>query len=443
MNSLTVSVEHVIEVLVTRLKIGMYVSALDRPWLETPYLMQGFFINSVEDIENLQALCEYVYVDIERRQRGGALSGHHAFVASSNKGAGRSFVGGGASVNSLIAGGRTRETQRSLEKLFSNRKLTVYQDESSAKREMETARQVCLDLNHCVKGLLEDVVKGRGVDVERIKLAVSPMVDSVLRNPDACMWLARLKNKDSYTYKHSMGASIWAVALGRQIGLPKIDLMLLATGTLLCDIGKLRLSGGLLTKKGKLSSSEFNTIKTHVELGLLILKEDKSINPKVVQVVANHHERYDGSGYPNKRKNNDIPVLARIAAIADCYDAMTSERIYAKAISPSMAVRKLFEWRGKDFQAELVEEFIQSVGLYPAGTLVEINTGEVAIVISESRSRRLRPKVLLLTNEDKSPRLKFCTFDMMSEEECGDSAVFITQSLSPGSFGIDPESIYY
>ena len=122
---------------------------------------------------------------------------------------------------------------------------------------------------------------------------------------------------------------------------------------------------------------------------------------------------------------------------------MTSERIYAKAISPSMAVRKLFEWRDKDFQAELVEEFIQSVGLYPAGTLVELNTGEVAIVLSESRFRRLRPKVLLLTDAAKVRRSKFKSFDMMDEAVCEGDSVFIQHSLHPGSYGIDPESIYY
>lgn len=433
--------DHVIEILVTRLKLGMYVCALDRPWLETPYLMQGFHITTLEDIENLQALCEYVYVDVDKQKRGTEYT-----VSSSQpsvQGKKRAQSASNASVNTIITQGRTPETQHTLEKIFSNRKLVTYLDKTSAKEEMETARQVCMDLNHCVKGVLESVSTGQSIDVEKVKHAVSPMIDSVLRNPDACMWLARLKNKDSYTYKHSMGASIWAVSLGRQIGLPKVDLMLLATGTLLCDIGKLRLPEGLLTKKEKLSTGEFVVVRSHVEMGLLTLENIENVNPKVVQIVANHHERHDGSGYPNKLKGTNIPVLARIAAIADCYDAMTSERIYAKAISPSMAVRKLFEWRNKDFQAELVEEFIQSVGLYPAGTLVELNTGEVAIVISESRSRRLRPKVLLLTDTEKVRRDKFKSFDMMDESVCEGDNVFIQQSLHPGSYGIDPESIYY
>lgn len=438
------TVNNVQEVSVSLLKVGMFVCALDRPWLETPYLMQGFLIRGPDDIEELKKHCEYVYIDIEKQESG------HIYTSNKLEKAHRVAKVNSlnskhqkASVTELISDGRSVKTQEVLEKMFSSRTLVHYKDQTKADEEMENARQVCLDLNDCVKGVLASVSSGRFVDVARVKEAVSPMVDSVLRNPDACMWLARLKNKDSYTYKHSMGASIWSVALGRQIGLPKIDLKVLATGALLCDIGKLRLPEGLLNKNGKLSRGEFAMIRSHVELGLSVLAETENVNPKVVSLVANHHERHDGSGYPNKLKGNDIPVLARIAAIADCYDAMTSDRIYAQAISPSMAVRKLFEWRGKEFQAELVEEFIQSVGLYPAGTLVELNTGEVAIVISESRSRRLRPKVLLLMDADKKPRSKFEIFDMMNNEEGDDEAVFIKQSLGPGDYGIDPESIYY
>ncbi|OUS28930.1 hypothetical protein A9Q99_10575 [Gammaproteobacteria bacterium 45_16_T64] len=419
----------------------MYVSALDRPWLETPYLMQGFFINSLEDIDKLRSLCEYVYVDVERQRGSAAVSSVGRMSDSSRQAS--PFTTSQNSVTSLISEGRTKKAQQKLERMFPNRSLLAYKDEQNAKVEMETARQVCLDLNHCVKNLIDDVSHGHSIDISTIKGSVSPMIDSVLRNPDACMWLARLKNKDSYTYKHSMGASIWAVALGRQIGLPKIDLMILATGTLLCDIGKVRLPEELLSKTGALSDEEFAQFRSHVELSLSIIDDAGNVNPKVRQLVAYHHERHDGSGYPNEIRGSGIPVLSRIAAIADCYDAMTSERVYAKAISPSVAVRKLFEWRGKAFQAELVEEFIQAVGLYPAGTLVELNSGVVAIVISESRTRRLRPKVLLLTDEDKILRTKFTSLDMMEDETCIEDGLFIEQSLSPGSYGIDPESIYY
>ena len=202
---------------------------------------------------------------------------------------------------------------------------------------------------------------------------------------------------------------------------------------------------GLLNKKSKLSIPEFKLVRSHVDMGLEALERSGSVNPQVLDIVANHHERFNGTGYPKKLIGDQIPVMSRIAAIADCYDAMTSERTYAKAISPSMAVRKLYEWRGDDFQPELVEEFIQAVGLYPAGTLVELSNGSVGIVVSESRVRRLRPKLLLLLDADKQPLEEVQELDLMdtSGENQMSESLSIAHSLIPGSHGIDPDSIYY
>lgn len=338
---------------------------------------------------------------------------------------------------------RTPETQKALEEMFPHRKLKVYEDETTVKEELQTAKKIYKDFSTSVVDLVSDVQDNSAFDVEKVKVAVDPLVDSIMRNPDACMWLARLKNKDNYTYKHSMGASIWAVALGRQIGLPKVDLKSLAVGTMLCDVGKLKLPDGLLNKAGKLNKVEFMMVKSHVELGLEVLKGSKGMNNHIMDIVAYHHERFNGSGYPKKLKGVKIPVLARVAAIADCYDAMTSERPYATAISPSLAVRKLYEWRNQDFQSELVEEFIQAVGLYPAGTLVELSNGAVGIVVAESRTSRLKPRILLLLDSDKNTLDEIEELDLMNHQISDAQPLFITTSLSPGSYGIDPESVYY
>ncbi|MDX1692396.1 MAG: HD-GYP domain-containing protein [Ketobacteraceae bacterium] len=435
---------------VNQLKLGMFVSQLDRPWLETPFLLQGFMIESVDDIEELKKHCEYVYVDIVKG-RAPANYDPKAVIQTVQKkeelkapGAGNQKVKD-KQVAGLLSVTRTPETQQALEAMFPHRKLKIYQDETTAEQELKTAKKIFKDFNASVVDLVSEVQARNAFDIERVKVAVDPMVDSIMRNPDACMWLARLKNKDSYTYKHSLGASVWAVALGRQIGLPKVDLKNLAVGSMLCDVGKLRLPDGLLNKQGRLSKGEFTMVKSHVELGLDALKASPGTNKQILDIVAYHHERFNGKGYPNKLKGNKIPVLSRIAAIADCYDAMTSERAYAAAISPSLAVRKLYEWRDEDFQSELVEEFIQAVGLYPAGTLVELSDGSVGIVISESRTRRLKPKLLLLLDSKKQPLDEIEELDLMavSEGSDDDEALFIVNSLSPGSYGIDPESIYY
>jgi putative nucleotidyltransferase with HDIG domain len=278
--------------------------------------------------------------------------------------------------------------------------------------------------------------------VVKVKQSVDPMIDSISRNPDACIWLARLKQQDTYTYQHSVGASIWAVALGRQLGLPRPDLRSLAIGGLLFDIGKLRLTPELLGTARSLTDDEFGELRSHVTLGVEMIKDSGLMNKDVLDMVAHHHERHDGSGYPGGLSGDDIPVFARIAAIVDCYDAITSHRSYSRAIPPSAAIKKLYEWRDLEFQAELVEEFIQAVGIYPAGTLVELSSGEVAVVVAEYRTRRLRPKVMVLLDANKEACLEIKMIDLLTEKMTADGRPLeITSSLEPEAYGIDMAAI--
>lgn len=447
----------VVKVPINELKIGMFVSQLDRPWLETPFLLQGFMIDTVEDIDELRKHCKYVYVDIIKGRAPAnfnpksviqLVNGELPESALTDPESGLILKGkeeGNLLSASLESIKRSQKTQTVLEQMFPNRKLKVYQDQTEIKEELVMAKKAYQEFSDCIEGMVEEINSKNTFDMNRVKTAVDPLVDSVMRNPDACMWLARLKNSDSYTYKHSMSASVWAVALGRQIGLPKVDLKNLAVGTMLCDVGKLKLPKELLSKQGRLSKGEFTMMRSHVDLGLDSLKDSPGLNRHVLDIVAHHHERFNGTGYPDKLAGVKIPVLARIAAIADCYDAMTSERPYASAVSPSLAIRKLYEWRDEDFQAELVEEFIQAVGLYPAGTLIELSNGAVGIVVAESRTRRLRPTLLLLLDTEKKALEEITELDLMdvqNDPETGQHLDIVT-SLSPGSYGIDPESIYY
>ena len=213
---------------------------------------------------------------------------------------------------------------------------------------------------------------------------------------------------------------------------------------MLCDIGKLKLPSDLIEKDGALDDSEISLIKTHVELSLGEISNAAGVNDEVYNIVAAHHERYNGQGYPNGLRGSEIAVMARIAAIADSYDAMTSQRVYSAAKSPVVAVKELYELRGKEYQPELIEEFIQAVGLYPAGTLVELTSGEVAVVVSENKMRRLRPRILKLLDNDKNPIKTSAIIDLalVTHDDSGDS-INIAQSLEPGSFGINPEAIYF
>ena len=276
----------------------------------------------------------------------------------------------------------------------------------------------------------------------KVKKSVDPMIDSVIRNPDACVWLARMKQEDQYTYQHSLGASIWAVALGRQLGLPKSDLRSLAIGGILFDVGKLGVDKDLIQTERPLTDAEFQQVRDHVKLGVEMIQGSGLMNQDVINMITHHHERHDGSGYPKKLRGDDIPVFARIAAIVDCYDAITSHRGYARAIPPSTAVKMLYQWKDIDFQGELVEAFIQAMGTYPAGTLVELSSGEVAVVVSEYRKRKLRPRVMVLLDADKQALAHTRTVDLQTEKEtAGGKPLNIVGSLEPDAHGIDVTAI--
>ena len=404
----------VVKIFTPDLEAGMYVSSLDRPWLETPFSMQGFRLRNQDEIDELRGFCRFVYVDVVKSAQDETI---------------------------LRRKVRNRPRQ-SKQELFSQRRLTTYKDGSDWGDEYPKAQAAVKHLSEGIDEIFSDVSRGKGLDVVRIKKSVEPMIDSITRNPDACIWLARMKQEDQYTYQHSLGASIWAVALGRQLGLPKSDLRSLAIGGLLFDVGKLAVDPELLNAERALSDEEFQLLRSHVEKGVEMIKETGLMNSDVLDMVAHHHERHDGSGYPQGLKGDEIPVFARIAAIVDCYDAITSHRSYARAIPPSTAIKMLYEWKDVDFQAELVEEFIQAVGIYPAGTLVELSSGEVAVVVAEYRTRRLRPQVMVLLDADKQPLSTIKTIDLITETTTSDGRKLdIVSSLEPDAYGIDMTAI--
>lgn len=403
------------------LDIGMYVSGLDRPWLGTPFLTQGFCIDDQAQIDRLQEYCEYVLVDSHRsRQPGGLLQ--RKMRTDRPRPAAK-------------ADGRRRVP---VERIFEGRTIKPYQDHSVWEEEHPRAKAALSILTADLNGIFEQVSDGGKINVIKLKKSVEPIVDSISRNPDAALWVARLKRHDSYTYQHSLGSAIWSVSLGRQLGLPKHDLRSLAMGCMLMDVGKLRVDPALLQAERELTLEEAAQMASHVDYGLEIIKDSGVINQDVIDMVAHHHERFDGSGYPNGLTQDRIPAFARIAAIVDTYDAITSKRSYAQPISPSDAIRMLYKSRDAEFQAELVEAFIQAIGIYPAGTLVELSSGEVGVVVAEYRSRRLRPKVMLLLDASKAPLPTSRIVDLQQTAPNESAAsLSISKSLEPDAYGID------
>lgn len=402
------------EIDVDQLRVGMFVSELDRPWLGTPFLLQGFKITSEEEIDQLKALCRHVTIDL---------------------------------VQSTVAPLPLRKPkprateQRSRQRLLEGRPTTRYEDNVSLAEELPAAKRALKGLTDSVVGLFRSKGEEYAVPVQQIRKSVKPVVDSICRNPDATIWLARLKARDQYTYQHSVACSIWSVALGRQLGLQHDDLTALGTGGLLFDIGKLRVDAQLLEKPDALDHAEVAEARRHVEFGEAMLQRQE-VEDDIMDMVLHHHERFDGSGYPKGLVGDAIPLFGRIAGLVDTFDAMISDRSYRLGLSTAVAMRELNQLRDSKFQAELVDELIQAIGIYPAGTLVELSTGEVAVVIAEGRTRRLRPTVLVLLDGDKQPVQSARSINMLLETtDARGVALEIRNSLAPNAFGIEIDGL--
>lgn len=396
---------------------GMYINRLDRPWIDTPFLLQGFLVQDQDDIDMLRKHCEYVYVDPSYSKIPFDLL---------------------KKLECKSIYGEEKKELSEIPSLFKEKyKISVPVEE-----EIKVINEGHTKLCSAIYDTLDDIRKGNKISISELERSVDPMIDSMIRNPDAISYLAKIKQKDNYTYNHSLSTSITAVVFGRHLGLPKEDLKALALGAMLLDIGKIKLPDTLLSHQGKLSEAEFEMVKHHVKYGMDILHEANSVDDRILSLVWTHHERHNGQGYPQGLKGNEIPIFGKIAAIVDCYDAITSARPFSTALPPHEAIKKLYEWRNHAFQAEMIEEFIQAIGVFPIGSLVELTSGEVGIIISQNRQRRLKPKVMLILDAHKETLGCFITRDLSTESDAKGQALEIKRSLERGAFGINPQDFY-
>jgi len=237
---------------------------------------------------------------------------------------------------------------------------------------------------------------GRDVDAAHLEPVVGKMIESVRRNPDALVPLARIKQMGTYAADHAVATAGLIIALGQQQELPAAEVEKLALGTMLKDIGLSALDERLVTKPGMLSQAEYSVVKSHVEEGLAVLEATSRLAETSVAVVLEHHERYNGCGYPYRMAGDEISLAGRMAAIVDTYDAMTSDRPYRQAISPAIALRQLFEQGGSQFDPGLVAAFVRTVGIYPVGTLVLLESGHLAVVDEVHHENLLSPVVRVI-----------------------------------------------
>ncbi len=406
------------------LQIGMFVSGLDRPWIETPFPLQGFMIRSNRDIESLKLYCDNIQIDAYKCWIEIDIG---KYVLVNNDTSRR---------NKLIAKMRMVASRGDASSIQGG--YTIGLEE-----ELPAAKRIYAESAALVSKVVEDIKNGKGFDLDHIQCIAWDMVDSILRNSDALIWLSQLRNKSDYAYQHSINVCILMLNLGRQLRLAPNQLVILAIAGLLQDIGVLLLPEEIINKNGRLTEEEMALARSHVQKGVDLVSQQSNIPQGVISIIFQHHERYDGSGYPKALKGHEISLYGAIAGIADCFDAMVSDRPYSPPRSTFHALMLLYELRQQAFGGAIVERFIQSIGIYPIGSLVEMNTGEVAIVVEQRKERRLKPQLLVVLDSEKRKLPLSRVLDMLEDPLSKSGIVYkIKDVLSVGAYGIDPAEYY-
>jgi HD-GYP domain-containing protein (c-di-GMP phosphodiesterase class II) len=405
------------EVPVEQLQFGMYIFELDRPWTDTPFKFQGFVLEDEEQLETLKKYCRKVYVDQDK-----APDPADRFAPKTIP------PGTKLKPDSVLA---------------SITRTVTYEEKVSVDVELPAARAAQARTEVVLRDVFKTIRIGKVIDAPRVREAVTSMTDSVVRNPDAMLLLSRLKEKSDLTLDRALGVSIYMITFGRYLQLPRDQLDLLGMLGLLQDVGKVRLPAGLLEKKDQLTEEERKICHSHVEQSVAILKETHGLPAELPALAALHHERYDGSGYPEGLRGPEIGLFGSIAGLVDCFDALTRPRPYAEALSPSNALSKIYDWRDTQFDGSLVQQMIQCIGIYPVGATIEMNTGEVGIVIAQNLVRRLQPRVMLVLDRKGNPIRPQKILDLVKEPKAGPDLPYrIKRTLEKGSVAIDAAEFF-
>lgn len=397
-----------VSVPVSNLEIGMLVVALDRPWEETSFLLQSFIICSREEIHQLQEQCNYVYVQVRVEQL-------EEFQNSIKKKSGKTL--------------KTSDNQGPETKTRVNYLNKVGFDEAVASSHMTFK-----SAHSMAAAMMDGLRVGHALNVNECREVVENIVSNVLDNKDALKFLTLIKNKDNYTAEHSMNVCILSATFARHLGLLEYEIKNIALCGLLHDVGKSKIPEEILNKPGKLTQEEGKLMSEHAIHGRNILMSLKDEDRHAVDVAHSHHERIDGTGYPRALSSTQIPYYAKVVSIVDAYDAMTSERCYGKARSSVQALRIILENAGKQFDLNLAKEFTACIGLYNAGSLVQLKSGQIAIVTKANEVNHLRPKIMVVTDQNQVRRNKQLIIDLDDEKY---QSVHIEKELANGTAGIN------
>lgn len=374
---------------VSELRLGMYIHKLGGSWLDHPFMRSSFLLSDPQDLATIRECgIEDVWVD-------SAPAGPTARSAEPDS----EKLPEASSAPSGLAGRKNGGAGSMADKVV-------------------RAKRICLAAKEQIRDLFQEARLGKAIDPNSTLPLVREIAASVERQPLALLSVARLKTHDDYTYLHSVAVCALMLALARQLGLDERQTRLAGFGGLMHDLGKAAMPLEVLNKPGKLTDAEFELIKRHPAAGAELLRAGGA-EAQIQAIALHHHEKINGTGYPGRLTGDEIPLLARMGAICDVYDAVTSERAYKKAWDPAGTIHKMAQWEGH-FDKRIFTAFVKTIGIYPVGSLVRLRSQRLAVVIEPGAESLLAPKVRAFFSLRSKEPIRMQTIDLAARG-CKDS----------------------
>ena len=389
------------KVAIPDLKIGMYIDNLGVNWLAHDFVRPSFLISNKDILNKVQrSKLKHVFIDTDKGTKETKKT-------------------------------PPPERKKTVKKNISTASALKKTAHTSTQEEVKYARNIVNQANAIMKDMMTNIRLGKQVQIEQMDPVADKIVRSIMRNQDALISLSRIKNKDDYTFMHSVSVSGLMVALARANGMDEQTLNEVAVGGLLHDIGKMITPNKILKKPGKLTDDEFVIMRDHVKESQILLRDHKRLNSNILDVIFQHHEKVDGSGYPLKLHGDQLSTVGKMSAIVDVYDALTSIRVYKTAWEPSVTLKRMMQWTENHLDKQQMINFIHCLGIYPVGSLVEMESGLIGVVQEQHESHLTQPIVKFIYKKNHG-YIYAKTVDLSKEESDR-----IIKSVSPETYGID------